>query len=81
MYEEINMTTEKMKQLFSIEENYFNDFKAKEINPAKLSKTVSAYANASGGDIYLGVREDRNLIEMIPGRVLSKSAWKKKSQL
>lgn len=58
MYEVIKIDEEKIKELFKIEENYFNDFKSKDIKPSKLSNTVSAFANASGGDIYLGIREE-----------------------
>lgn len=41
------------------EENYLNDVKAIEIKPAKLSETVSAFSNSIGGDIYVGVDEDK----------------------
>ena len=58
MYEVIKIGEEKIEELYKIEENYFNDFKAKDILPSRLSKTVSAFANASGGDIYLGIREE-----------------------
>lgn len=58
MYEVIKIGEEKIEELYKIEENYFNDFKAKDILPSRLSKTVSAFANASGGDVYLGIREE-----------------------
>lgn len=58
MYEVIKISEEKIEELYKIEENYFNDFKAKDILPSRQSKTVSAFANASGGDIYLGIREE-----------------------
>lgn len=56
----IVMTEEDITTLFKIEENYFNDFKSKDISGKKLSKTVSAFANSSGGDIYLGIREEND---------------------
>ena len=42
-----------------IEEGHFHDVKAIEIRPSKLSETVSAFANSSGGEIYVGIREDK----------------------
>lgn len=56
-------------QLLTLTENHFIDLKAIEIKPAKLSKTVSAFANASGGEIFLGIAE----IEKRGGRIRS---WK-----
>lgn len=45
------------------QEDWFLDKKSKDIKPSKLSKTISAFANTNGGDIYIGIshREDRNL--------------------
>ncbi len=54
------LTDEKLEQLFSIEENHFNDFKAKEISGQKFSRIISAFANASGGDVYVGIREEND---------------------
>lgn len=55
-----NMIDEKLIQLFQIEEDHFNDFKAKDITGRKFSKIISAFANASGGDIYIGIREEND---------------------
>jgi len=41
------------------EEGQFSDVKAIGIAPAKLSKTCSAFANADGGDLYIGIAEDK----------------------
>lgn len=54
------LTEEKLLQLFGIEEDHFNDFKAKDISGKKFSKIISAFANASGGDVYLGIREEND---------------------
>lgn len=55
------MTIEDVRHLYdTIEEDYFNDFKAKEISGKGFCKIVSAFANASGGDIYIGIREDND---------------------
>lgn len=57
------LSDEKLLHLFSIEEDHFNDFKAKDISGKNFSKIVSAFANASGGDIYVGIREERETKE------------------
>ncbi|MDD2973137.1 MAG: putative DNA binding domain-containing protein [Lachnospiraceae bacterium] len=46
-----------MPELINIQEDYFNDIKSKNIKPAKLSESISAFANSSGGDIYVGIDE------------------------
>jgi len=48
---------EQVASLLAIQEGHFFDVKAIELSPASLTKTVSAMANASGGEIYLGVDE------------------------
>jgi ATP-dependent DNA helicase RecG len=43
--------------LAQIEEGQYSEVKAKEISAAKLSHTISAFANTDGGDLYIGVGE------------------------
>ena len=57
-YQAKMLSENKLMQLFDIEEDHFNDFKAKDISGKKFSKAVSAFANAGGGDIYVGIREE-----------------------
>ena len=42
-------------------EGHFLDVKSKDIKPAKLTKTISAFANADGGEIYIGIAENVSL--------------------
>jgi ATP-dependent DNA helicase RecG len=45
--------------ILALEEDHFHDLKAIEVKPSKLSEPVSAFANASGGEIYVGIREEK----------------------
>jgi ATP-dependent DNA helicase RecG len=38
-------------------ENHFRDLKSIVIEPAKLTRTISAFANSDGGDLYVGVSQ------------------------
>lgn len=50
--------TENQKNIIlDIEEDHFRDLKAIDIKPAKLTKTISAFANTVGGEIYIGIDE------------------------
>ena len=43
--------------ILSLEEGHFADVKAKEIGPAKLTNTICAFANADGGELYVGIED------------------------
>lgn len=45
------------KKVILTEEGQFSDVKAINITPAKLTKTISAFANSDGGDLYVGIDE------------------------
>lgn len=49
--------TSQVAKLFSRAEGHFLDFKAKELQPAKLTRSVAAFANADGGEVFLGISE------------------------
>lgn len=57
MYPTYTVSDEQVIRVMQVKEDYLNDVKSKEIKPAKLSETVSAFANAAGGDIYIGICE------------------------
>lgn len=41
-------------------EGHFTDFKAIEVAPGKLTRAVSAFANADGGELFVGVDETQS---------------------
>lgn len=45
--------------ILGLEEGHFADLKSVDIAPAKLTKTIAAFANADGGELYIGVDEDK----------------------
>lgn len=48
------------KELLAVEEGHFADVKSIEIRPASLTKTISALSNAEGGELYIGIAEDKD---------------------
>lgn len=46
--------TEKRK-LLTMEEGHFIDHKAIEVAPGKLTKAIAAFANAEGGELFIGI--------------------------
>jgi ATP-dependent DNA helicase RecG len=46
-----------VERLFSLEEGSYLDLKHSDITPAKLSRSVSAFCNTSGGELFVGIGE------------------------
>lgn len=59
MYPVYDIDDAQASSILATDENYLNDIKAREIKPAKLSETISAFANAAGADVYIGINEDK----------------------
>jgi len=55
------------KSILSKEEDHFNDFKSVKISPSKFQESFVAFANADGGEIWIGVEDKRNNTERIQG--------------
>jgi ATP-dependent DNA helicase RecG len=49
------------EQILSTVEGHFVDVKRKEIRPSKLTDTISAFANADGGELFIGIAETGTL--------------------
>lgn len=56
----IEISTSEVEKILELNEGHFLDFKAKEIAPIKLSKSLSAFANADGGELYIGISEEKS---------------------
>lgn len=56
----VPITPAQQARILGANEGHFLDFKAKEIGPGKLTKAISAFANADGGELYIGIGEDRS---------------------
>jgi ATP-dependent DNA helicase RecG len=52
-----DITADQAAKVMAIEEGQFDDLKAIEIAPGKLTKHMSAFANSDGGDLYIGIDE------------------------
>ncbi len=57
----IKITKEQADKIRLIDENQFGDVKGKEILPSSLTTDVSAFANADGGDLYIGITDKERL--------------------
>ncbi|MFY1830398.1 ATP-binding protein [Myxococcus fulvus] len=53
----IDLSVDEVTRLLSQQEGHFVDMKSRDIKPAKLTKSLSAFANADGGELFVGVEE------------------------
>ena len=51
------ITQDQFAEIVTRGEGHFSDFKSKAIGAAKLTKALSAFANADGGELFLGVED------------------------
>lgn len=67
MYEVIDLSAKEVEALLNTAEDYFNDFKSKQIAPNKLQETFVAFANADGGNVYIGIEDAASHRERLSG--------------
>jgi ATP-dependent DNA helicase RecG len=53
----VSVIDEQLGSLLGIDEGHFVDLKAVDIDPASVTKTVSAFANTAGGELFIGIDE------------------------
>ena len=57
--ETTEITIEQQDLVLKLKEGHFAEVKAIDIKPSKLTKTLSAFANADGGELYIGIDEEK----------------------
>lgn len=57
--DEKKISNSQVQSILGLKEDHFNDLKAIDIAPGKLTRTLSAFANADGGELYIGIDEDK----------------------
>lgn len=55
-----NILSNQKNLLLSKQEGHFLDFKSIDIKPANITKHIAAFANADGGELYIGIDENKN---------------------
>jgi len=53
-----NITTEQRNWIVKYEEGHLGDVKAIDIQPSRMSETISAFANADSGELWIGIDEE-----------------------
>ncbi|MBI3778099.1 MAG: putative DNA binding domain-containing protein, partial [Gammaproteobacteria bacterium] len=46
-----------VSKLLQMQEGHFCELKAIDIKPANLTKSISAFSNAEGGELFIGIDE------------------------
>lgn len=54
-YDNKTVNENDINELLKLQESWLVEIKGKELQPNKLTRTLSAFANTNGGDIYLGL--------------------------
>jgi ATP-dependent DNA helicase RecG len=52
------LSSEEVAEIISLQESWIVEKKGKNITPSKLTKTISAFANSNGGELYLGISHE-----------------------
>lgn len=55
MIKTTKISERELNKLLELEENHFCDFKSIEVSPSNLTKALSAFSNAEGGELFVGV--------------------------
>lgn len=68
MIQLISITDEDANKIINLHESHFSDLKSIDISPAKLTRSISAFSNAEGGELYIGIENDPRLWNGFPNQ-------------
>ncbi|MGK0177213.1 MAG: ATP-dependent DNA helicase RecG [Lentimonas sp.] len=54
----VKISDDEKRKLLGTDEGHFSDHKAIEVAPGKLTKAIAAFANAEGGELFIGIDDD-----------------------
>jgi ATP-dependent DNA helicase RecG len=54
----VDISDQEVQKILSFEEGHFGDLKSKDVRPADITKALSAFSNAEGGELFIGIDED-----------------------
>lgn len=57
MVDSVEISNKEVQTLLSIDEGHFSDLKSRDIAVGKLTKAIAAFANAEGGELFIGVED------------------------
>jgi ATP-dependent DNA helicase RecG len=57
MIDVVRLSASEIDKILTLSEGHFLDFKGRAIQPGKLTRSISAFANADGGEVLLGIDE------------------------
>ena len=55
----VEISTREAEAAINVEEGHFSEAKSIDIPPSKLTQSMAAFANADGGELYVGIDEQR----------------------
>jgi ATP-dependent DNA helicase RecG len=58
--ETVEVDDSQLSELLNLQESHFYEAKSKRVSPGKMSRVISGFANANGGELYLGLEESED---------------------
>lgn len=70
----IDLSKAERDKLLMLEEGHFCELKSTAIQPARLSRSIAAFSNAEGGELYVGISQDNTRKNFWAGFPVQESA-------